>query len=81
MLEKNEMSHDETAGERYGLLTDAALDSIAAGFDDELAHLFAKKMLADMEKAGFGPTPEKKAAAEEYFFQAYKLVEEIKHPA
>ena len=75
MLGKNEMSDDQTAGERYVLLTDAALDSIAAGFDDALARVFAQKMLADMEEAGFGPTPENKAAAEEYFFQAYKLVE------
>ena len=81
MFQKIEMSDDQAAGKHYALLSDIALDSIAAGFDDKLAHVFAEKMIEDMEKAGFGPTPENRAAVEEHFFQAYKLIEQMKQPA
>jgi hypothetical protein len=41
--EKIAMAYDQTYGKPHLLLGDDALSGIAAGFDDDLAHLFAKK--------------------------------------
>lgn len=81
MFEKIENSSDQATGKRYTVIHDATLDSIAAGFDADLSRVFARKMLADMEKAGFGPKPEDRAAVEEGFYRAYLLIDELKPAA
>lgn len=78
MLTSNEMSVAQATSTSHAVLEDANLELIAAGFDDNLAHVFAKKMLKDMAAAGFGPKPEDAAAVEEYFYQAYQRIDEIK---
>jgi hypothetical protein len=77
MSEKIAMSYDQANSKPHLVLGDDALNEIAAGFDDDLAHVFAKKMLQDMADNGFGPKPEDAAAVEEYFYQAYRRIDQI----
>ena len=77
MSEKIAMSFAQANSKPHFVLGDDALTGIAAGFDDDLAHVFAKKMLKDMADNGFGPKPEDVAAVEEYFYQAYRRIDQI----
>lgn len=77
MLKSNETSVIKATSTSCAVLDDATLELIAAGFDDDLAHVFAKKMLKDMAEGGFGPKPEDAAAVEEYFYQAYRRIDRI----
>ena len=77
MSEKTAMSCDQANNEPHFVLGDDALNAITGGFDDDLAHAFAKKMLKDMADNGFGPKPEDAAAVEEYFYQAYRRIDRI----
>jgi hypothetical protein len=77
MSEKIRMSHDQSNSKPHFLLDDDALSGITAGFDDDQAHLFAKKMLKHMADNGFGPKPEDAAAVEEYFYQACRYIDQI----
>lgn len=76
MSEKIAMAYDQTYGKPHSL-GDDALSGSAAGFDDDLAHLFAKKILKDMAEKGFGPKPEYAAAVEESFYQAFRKIDSI----
>ena len=77
MSEKIAMAYDQTYGKPHSLLGDDALSGSAAGFDDDLAHLFAKKILKDMAEKGFGPKPEYAAAMEKSFCQAFRKIDPI----
>jgi len=77
MSEKIGMSFAQANSKPHFVLGDDALTGIAAGFDDDLAHVFAKKMLQDMADDGFGPKPENAAAVEEFFYQAYRRINQI----
>lgn len=77
MSEKIAMSYDQANSKPHFLLDDDALSGITAGFDDDLAHVFARQMLKHMADNGFGPKPEDAAVVEEYFYQAYRHIDQI----
>jgi len=72
------MACDQANSKPYFVLNDDALNGIAAGISDRLAHLLAKQMLEDLAKNGLGPKPEDAAAVEEHLYEAYRLIDKLK---
>lgn len=78
MSEKNEMACDQANIKPYFVLNDDALNGIAAGIDDRLAHLLVNQMPEDLAKNGLGTKPENAAAVEERLYEAYRLIDKLK---